>query len=387
MIIKSMLDMDFYKLTMGNVVFRRFPTAQVEYRFVCRSEGVDLLPYMDDIKHEISELEKLALGTEEYEYLKGIRFLSAGFVEFMRQLRLNPSKEVQVYNDGKNLAIIIRGTWLQTIWYETMILAIVNEIYFRDKMPKHEAIAAAMTPLTNKMEFIQDSRDIIRFSEFGTRRRHSFDMQKAVLEVMKHEIPKYLNGTSNVHLARILDLKPIGTQAHEYFMAHQAMCRIQDSQRQALLTWAQDFDGDLGIALTDTLNMDAFLKDFTLFYAKLFDGCRHDSGDPMEWGEKLIRHYEKLGIDPKTKMAVFSDGLDVHRAKEISHMFSNRIGVSFGIGTNLTCDIPGLKAINIVIKMTRCNGQPVAKISDAPGKNICDDPTYVAYLRSAFGII
>lgn len=384
MIIKSLLDLDFYKLSMGNVVFHRFPTAQVEYRFVCRSKDVDLLPYMQDIKDEINTLDQLHLTLDEYDYLKTIRFLDPAFIEFLRQLELQPKKEVQVYNDGNNMTCVIKGSWLQTIWYETMILAIVNEIYFRDKMPKHKAIEAAITRLQPKLVLINDYPDL-RFSEFGTRRRHSFDVQAAVLSALKKDVGDQLNGTSNVHLARVFNLKPIGTQAHEYFMAHQGLFRIQESQQRALKTWAEDFDGDLGIALTDTLNMDAFLRDFSKFYAKLFDGCRHDSGDPIVWGDKLIAHYKRLGIDPKTKMAVFSDGLDIPKAVNILDHFRGRIGVSFGIGTDLTNDV-GLKAINIVIKMVRCNGQAVAKVSDAPGKNICDDATYVAYLRNAFGI-
>ena len=384
MIIKSLLDLDFYKLTMANVVYHRYSTAQVKYKFVCRSKDVDLMPYITDIQKEIGELKNLHLSVSEYEYLSSIRFLDPAFVEFMRHLTLDPDKEVKVYNDGSNLAISIEGCWLSTIWYETMILAIVNEIYFRDKMPKHEAIAKALTPLSGKIDIVRDSG--IRFSEFGTRRRHSFDMQEAVLKVLKQQVPGNLMGTSNVHLAHTLGLKPIGTQAHEYFMAHQAFGRIGESQRAALKSWAEDFDGDLGIALTDTINMDAFLKDFTRFYAKLFDGCRHDSGDPIEWGNKLIAHYKKLGIDPMTKTAVFSDGLDMSTAVSIARYFHGKINVVFGIGTNLTNDVPGLKPLNIVIKMTRCNGQPVAKISDSAGKNICESEVYTSYLKEAFGI-
>lgn len=383
MIIKSILDLDFYKLTMGNVVFHRYPTAQVEYKFVCRNKDIDLVPYLNDIKHEINELSKLALTRAEYEYLSKIRFLDPAFLDFLSNLSLNPEKEVQVYNDGHNLAVIIKGSWLQTIWYETMILSIVNELYFRDKMPKPEAMVKAAERLVPKYNLLEIHPEI-KFSEFGTRRRHSFEVQDMVVQTLK-ELPGFM-GTSNVHLAMKYRVKPIGTQAHEFFMAHQAITRIQDSQKVALKIWAEDFDGDLGIALTDTLNMDTFLKDFTRFYAKLFDGCRHDSGDPVAWGEKLIAHYKKLGIDATTKTAIFSDGLNVPKAIELHDAFKGRINVAFGIGTDLTNDI-GLKPLNIVIKMTRCNGQPVAKISDNAGKNICDDQVYVAYLRSAFGIM
>jgi nicotinate phosphoribosyltransferase len=245
-------------------------------------------------------------------------------------------------------------------------------------------MAAGMAPISNKIDMLKGVD--LHFSEFGTRRRHSFDMQKAVLEMLKQQVPECLNGTSNMHLSRILNLKPIGTMAHEYLCAHQALVRVQDSQRVALKVWAEDFDGDLGIALTDTINMDAFLRDFTKLYAKLFDGCRHDSGDPYIWCDKLIAHYKKLGIDPMTKMAVFSDGLNIPKAIQIARRYKGRINVSFGIGTDLTNDIPGLKPINIVIKMVSCNGQPVAKISDNPGKNICDSSVYIAYLKAAFEV-
>lgn len=382
MIVKSILDLDFYKLTMGNVVFHRYPTAEVDYKFVCRNKDVNLLPYLEDIQEEIKSLETLSLTDSELKYLSKITFLDPAFIRFMGQLRLHPEDEVYVYNDGNNLGIKIEGSWLQVIWYETMILAIVNEIYFRDKIPKDFAIKTAKERLYPKVDLLEKNPEV-KISDFGTRRRHSFEVQELVVSTLKY-LPNFM-GTSNVHLAMKYNLKPIGTMAHEYISAHQAITRVQDSQKMALDVWAKDFDGNLGIALTDTINMDAFLKDFTRFYAKLFDGCRHDSGDPVIWGEKLIEHYKGLGINPTTKTIVFSDGLDVPYAIRLYDHFKGKINVAFGIGTNLTNDI-GLKALNIVIKMSKCNDQPVAKISDNASKNICDDPVYVAYLKSAFGI-
>ena len=382
MIIKSMLDLDFYKLTMANVVFHRYPTARVAYKFVCRTKGADLLPYMEDIRREIMDLSMLALTNEEFKYLSTIRFLDPAFVQFLSNLRLDPKKEVKLFNDGSNLGITIEGSWLQTIWYETMLLAIVNEIYFRDKMPKPEAMKAAADRLEPKLTMLEQNPGI-KLSEFGTRRRHSFEVQDMVVGKMKGLAN--FTGTSNVFLAMKHNVKPIGTQAHEFFMAHQAIVRVQDSQQTALRVWAEDFDGDLGIALTDTINMDTFLLDFTRFYAKLFDGCRHDSGDPIVWGEKLIKHYKQLGIDPTTKTAVFSDGLNIPKTKELYEYFKGRINVAFGVGTDLTNDV-GMPALNIVIKMTDCNGQPVAKISDNPGKNICSSPVYVNFLKACFGL-
>ena len=383
MIVKSLLDLDVYKLSMGKVIFHKYPTSQVEYKFTCRSKGVDLLPYMDDIKQEILSLGSLELSPDEHTYLKEIRFLDPAFVDFLNQLHLCPSEQVQIFNDGNNLGITIKGSYLQVIWYETMILSIVNEIFFRDKMKKPDAIKAAKDKLAPKILLLEQNPGV-KLSEFGTRRRHSYEVQDMVVAALRH-LPN-LNGTSNVHLAMKYGIKPMGSQAHEYFQHAQTIYRVQDSQKMALKIWAEEFDGDLGIALTDTLNMDSFLRDFSKFYAKLFDGCRHDSGDPIVWGNKLIKHYESLGIDPKTKAAIFSDGLTIERAIEIYEYFKGRINVSFGIGTSLTCDIPGLNPLSIVIKMSSANGQSCAKISDSPSKCICDNPTYVSYLKQAFGI-
>jgi len=206
-----------------------------------------------------------------------------------------------------------------------------------------------------------------------------------VVNILKHDFPGRFVGTSNVHLARELELRPLGTMAHEWFMAHQQLGpRLIDSQKAALECWVKEYRGLLGVALTDTIGMDSFLGDFDLYFAKLFDGLRHDSGDPLVWAEKAIAHYEKLGIDPMSKTLVFSDGLTLPKALELYRALHDRIHVSFGIGTNLTCDIPGVEPMNIVIKMIDCNGQPVAKISDTPGKTQCRDPNFVTYLKHVF---
>ncbi|HAJ86531.1 MAG TPA: nicotinate phosphoribosyltransferase, partial [Pseudomonas sp.] len=184
-----------------------------------------------------------------------------------------------------------------------------------------------------------------------------------------------------------LDVKPMGTMAHEWIMAHQQLGpRLIDSQVAALDCWVREYRGALGIALTDCITMDAFLRDFDLYFAKLFDGLRHDSGDPLEWAEKAIAHYQRLGIDPKSRQLIFSDGLDFAKALHIHRALIDRSRPSFGIGTGLTCDIPGVEPTNMVIKMTACNGQPVAKISDSPGKTMCRDEAFVSYLRHVFGV-
>jgi nicotinate phosphoribosyltransferase len=219
--------------------------------------------------------------------------------------------------------------------------------------------------------------------EFGTRRRYSAVWHDRVLSFLKHEIAKNLIGTSNVALARKHGLRPHGTMAHEYLQACQVFAPLADFQRFAFETWMQEYRGDLGIALSDVVGIDAFLNDFDRLFALSYAGARHDSGDPFEWGEKLIAHYERLGIDPATKSAVFSDGLDIPRCQELAARFGGRIRTTFGIGTNFTNDF-SFPPLNIVIKMVRCNGWPVAKLSDTPGKEMCDDPVYVAWLRRVF---
>jgi nicotinate phosphoribosyltransferase len=199
-------------------------------------------------------------------------------------------------------------------------------------------------------------------------------------------VPQHFAGTSNVWLAMRHGVTPLGTMAHEYMQACQALGpRLRDAQAFAFDKWAQEYRGDLGIAVSDTYGMDAFLRDFDMYFCKLFDGARHDSGDPFEWGEKLIAHYRGNRVDPRTKTLIFSDQLSFPLAIDIARRFHGRARTSFGIGTNLTNDL-GFEPINIVIKMTECNGQPVAKVSDAPGKTISKDPGYLAYLRQVYGL-
>jgi nicotinate phosphoribosyltransferase len=241
------------------------------------------------------------------------------------------------------------------------------------------------------MEKIGLLRDVdpaleFKISDFGTRRRFSRTWHEEVLQTLKREVPDHFAGTSNVWLAKQIGLTPLGTMGHEYMQACQALGpRLRDSQVFAFDTWAKEYRGDLGIALSDTYGMDAFLRDFDMYFCKLFDGARHDSGDPLEWGERLIAHYQKNRVDSRSKTLIFSDQLSFPRAIEIAHRFHGRAKTSFGIGTNLTNDL-GYEPLNIVIKMTECNGQPVAKVSDSPGKTVSKDPRYLAYLRQVFGL-
>ena len=265
------------------------------------------------------------------------------------------------------------------------MLAIVNEVYFRNTR-KHPDWEEGRKRLQSKMHLVLDDPALadFRVAEYGTRRRFSKVWHEEVVSTMKAQMGPHFAGTSNVLLAKQHEVLPLGTMGHEYLQACQALGpRLRDSQVFALEVWAKEYRGDLGIALSDVYGMDAFLRDFDMYFCKLFDGARHDSGDPFIWGERLLEHYRKNRVDPRAKTLVFSDSLTFPRAIELARQFAGRCKVSFGIGTNLTNDL-GREPLQIVMKMVRCNGQPVAKVSDAPEKTMCDDPAYLAYLRQVF---
>ena len=388
MIVRSLLDTDLYKFTMMQVVLHHFPGAHVEYRFKCRSEGVDLVPCIPQIERGIADLCALRFEGDELAYLRKLRFMKSDFVDLLGLFQLD-----ERFVDVRPLAgspgeidIAIKGPWLHTILFEVPLLSIVSEVWNRRTYPNADR-AEGRRRLAAKIARINDVSDPdFRIADYGTRRRHDREWQEEVVDTLKSGIgPKFV-GTSNVDLARRHELTPLGTMAHEYLQACQAVGpRLRDSQRFAFDTWAKEYRGDLGIALSDVCGMDAFLRDFDLFFCKLFDGVRHDSGDPFEWGEKLIAHYRAMRIDPKSKVMVFSDQLNVPLAIRLFEHFRGRSQIAFGIGTNLTNDL-GHPALSIVIKMTRCNGQPVAKISDEPSKSMDYDPSYVAYLREVFQV-
>jgi nicotinate phosphoribosyltransferase len=384
MIISSLLDTDLYKYTMQQAVFHQFPRAHAEYAFKCRSRGADLRPYAEEIRAEIDALGDLRLTAEEADFLRSVRYISGDFVDALTQFRLDPA--AVTVTSGDELALTIEGFWYQIILFEVPILAIVNEVYFRNTQPDvARNLSEGRRRLAEKCDQINASPVPLRIMEFGTRRRYSAPWQAEVLETLRDRCGAAIVGTSNVHLARTLGLKPYGTMAHEFLQAGQAFAHARDSQKFMFEAWMQEYRGDLGIALSDVVGMDAFLADFDLLFTKAYDGARHDSGDPLEWGDKLVDHYREYGVDPMTKTAVFSDGLTVPRCIEIATYFEGRIRTLFGVGTNLTNDL-GFDPLSIVLKMVRCNGRPVAKISDAPGKTMAVDEVYLAYLRKTFGI-
>jgi nicotinate phosphoribosyltransferase len=370
---------------MMQCVLHQFPGVNVEYRFKCRNNAV-LAPYKNEIEAEIKALCDLRFNDDELDYLGTLDYIKKDFIEFLRLFHLS-ERFIHLSTDGDDLEIIIEGPWLHTIMFEVPVLAIVNQVYFQNTV-KDPDYAEGKKRLQSKIDFINSSKDNKKFlfSDFGTRRRFSKDWQFEVDKTLKEQMAHHFVGTSNVEAAKKYNLRPIGTMAHEFLQAAQAVGpRLADSQRFAMEAWAREYRGRLGIALTDVINIDAFLHDFDLYYSKLFDGLRQDSGDPFEWGEKVIEHYKSQKIDPRTKQLVFSDGLTPEKAMELYYRFKDRSMPAFGIGTNLTNDL-GYESINIVIKMTRCNGQAVAKISDSPGKSMCRDASYVTYLKHVFHI-
>ena len=386
MIIESLLDSDIYKFSMMQAVLHQFPGAEVEYRFKCRTPDVDLRPLRQDIEREIEHMCTLSLDPEELNFLASQRYFKRDFIEFLRLFHLQ-SRFVEIGEHDNQLSITIRGPWLHTILFEVPVLAIVSELYTRRRHPEMD-FAEGRRRLDEKIEQVRalDRPAGFVFADFGTRRRFSRAWHNEVVETLAREIPDSLRGTSNVRLAKNLGLVPIGTMAHEFIQAAQALGpRLAETQRFAFEVWAREYRGDLGIALSDTYSLKAFLRDFDMYFCKLFDGARQDSGDPMVWGEAMITHYEQNRVDPKTRNLIFSDSLNIPRAAEIWQRFRDRINVSFGIGTNLTHDT-GTDPINIVIKMTECNGQPVVKLSDSPGKIVSTDQHYLAWVRQAFDV-
>ncbi len=398
MIITSLLDTDLYKFTMMQVVLHQFPGAQVEYRFKCRNPGVDLASHASDIREEIRSLCSLHFQDSELQYLRSMRFIKSDFVDFLGLFKLNEKYITVTPLPSGELEIAIIGPWLHTILFEIPVLAIVNEVYFRNTQ-KVPDFPEGRKRLDRKIEQLRSAGlSDLKIADYGTRRRFSRAWHDEVLRVLVARLgtvqspdnskgaPGQLAGTSNTLLAMKLGLTPLGTMAHEYLQASQALGpRLRDSQIFAFESWAREYRGDLGIALSDVYGMSAFLRDFDLYFCKLFDGARHDSGDPFQWGERMLAHYARNRVDPRTKTLIFSDSLTVPRTIELYQQFRGRCQLAFGIGTNLTNDL-GYEPLQIVIKMVRCNGQPVAKLSDSPNKDMCDDKNYLAYLRQVFEI-
>lgn len=385
--IECLTDTDLYKFTMMQTVLHNFPGAVVEYHFRCRTENAGLVNDLARINEEIDHICSLTFTEDELSYLGSLRYMKADFVDFLRNFKLQ-RKYVTVTPSlvrPDSVDIVVKGPWVQTILFEIYILAIINQIHYED-LDKEELYVEGRKRLQQKIELIKShpNNAKLSFSDFGTRRRFNGEWHFEVVKTLKEELPESFTGTSNVWMAKELGLTPIGTMAHEYLQACQVLGpTLRYFQKFAFEAWAQEYRGDLGIALTDVIGLDAFLKDFDLYFCKLFDGVRHDSGDPKVWGDTIIQHYKNNRIDPLTKTFTFSDGLNIPKMLDLHDYFIERCKPNFGIGTDLTNDV-GVKALQVVLKMVRCNDLPVAKLSDAVGKTMSDDQDYVNYLTHVF---
>lgn len=389
-IITSLLETDMYKFSMGQAIYHQFSDYKTTWSFKCRNKDVQFTSEMvEEIRAQIQAYCKLRFTEDELQYLDNIKWIKGSYVDFLR-LWSPRYEDFTITTDGDcGLSIEVAGTWLNTSMYEIPTLAIVNEVYFRMQYDYDELLDSFKERLDVKFENLKSGHWYAgTFSEFGLRRRLSAEAQSLVVEKFSHlndtkHSPSRFIGTSNVYLAKKFGLTPVGTMAHEWIM-----CTGQGNHKHnpaysnwyALDAWIKEYGVLNGIALTDTITTDCFLKDFQLTYATLFSGVRHDSGDPYEWGEKMINQYRKLGIDPKTKTLLFSDSLDFERADALWHHFHSDINVAFGIGTYLSNDTK-VSPLNIVMKVTKCNGMDVAKISDTDGKGMCKNPEYVEYLQ------
>jgi nicotinate phosphoribosyltransferase len=388
-IVRSLLETDLYKFTMWQALLHGHPAAQSEYEFVCRNQPAYPLALLKtEVERELDHLCTMSFSDDEIAYLRSLRYIKSDFADFLTVFRFQ-RKFITVDTDGPALKVRATGPMVHIMGFEIYVLYIVHELYSR-RFDQAAALDEGRRRLAAKIDLLRAfeaepaRRHPFEFSDFGLRRRFSGAWQEEVVATLARSLPQYFKGTSNVYLAYRYQLVPIGTMAHEYLQAFQGFgVRLRDFQKAAFEEWVQEYRGDLGTALTDVVGMDAFLADFDLYFAKLFDGLRHDSGDPIEWGEKALAHYAKLRLDPHTKRLVFSNSLDIPTALSLYRYFADRTMTGFGIGTNLSNDV-GLAPLNIVMKLTRCNGQPVAKLSDSPGKAMSADPTFLAYLRQVF---
>ncbi|MBR4635390.1 MAG: nicotinate phosphoribosyltransferase [Clostridia bacterium] len=383
-IVTSLLDTDLYKFNMDQVIFHKHTDLCGEYYFRCRNEGVVFTKEMfDEINAQIDHLCTLTFTKEELDYLRSIRFIKNDYVEFLRLWHPIRDYVHTELSESGELTIVVSGPLFSAMQFEIYLLEIVNEVYFRTRYDYEELRRSAEERLNKKIAAFNDGTYTFSFAEFGCRRRLSLEWEDEVVRRFAFET-KNCVGTSNVYLAKKYNLTPIGTYAHEFVQMYQGIDSIPLSftNHYAMEDWYDEYRGDNGTALTDTLSTDLFLCDFNRSMVNNFTGVRHDSGDPYEWGEKIIAHYEKYGVDPKTKLLLFSDSLNFDRAEKLYRHFKDRAKVSFGIGTfcaNDTCVEP----LNIVIKLQTVNDRPVAKLSDAEGKAMCRDAEYLHYLKNS----
>jgi nicotinate phosphoribosyltransferase len=366
MITPSILDIDFYKLTMQQAVLEHYPDVDVEYRFSNRRPTDKFSPsVVARIKDEINSLKHMQLTKNEKNLLSKLNYLKPQYLEYLSNYRYDPD-EVVVSDEDDNLNISIRGKWHKTIMWETTLMSIISECYNEDIPYDHQW---HIENIKEKGRRLQEAGCF--FADFGTRRRRSFSAQYEVVKALK-EFTNFV-GTSNVHLANIFNVKPTGTQAHEWIMGVSALESLRHANRFSMKKWNETYGAQLGTVLPDTFGLESFFNDFTLYYAMLFDSIRHDSGDPFTFTDRVVNHYKKLKIDPLSKTIIFSDGLNVDLAIQLKKYCEGKIKCSFGIGTNFTNDFPNGVALNMVIKLYKVNGIYVVKLSENPGKAIGEE--------------
>ncbi len=382
-IIISLLDTDLYKFNMNQVMFHKHTDLIGEYHFKCRNEDIVFTKEMfDEINEQIDHLCTLKFKKEELDYLRSIRFIKDDYVEFLRLWRPLRDYVSTSLSDGGELYISVKGPLFSAMQFEIYLLEIVNEVYFRMQYNYKELVDSAKVLLQEKIDKLNNGTYSFRFAEFGCRRR----LSREWLDIVVYELYKTGKcvGTSNVYLAMKYNIKPIGTFAHEFVQMYQGISRIPLAYTNyyAMKDWFNEYNGDNGTALTDTLTTDLFLLDFDYLQASTYSGLRHDSGDPFEWGDKILNHYKKLGIDAKTKTLLFSDSLDFDKAEKIYQYFKDRCKATFGIGTYCS-NHTKVKPLNIVIKLQYVNNKPVAKLSDVEGKTMCEDEIYLSHLKES----
>lgn len=381
-IVLSLLDTDLYKFNMNQVIFHKHTDLSGQYYFKCRNKDVVFTEEMTkEISEQVDHLCNLSFKKEELDYLRSIRFIKDDYVEFLRLWKPIRDYVSVSRSDSGELSVVVDGPLFSAMQFEIYLLEIINEVYFRMSFDYEALRKSAEDKLDAKIKALNDGTYTFKFAEFGCRRRLSREWEDVVVKRLSEETDKCV-GTSNVYLAMKYNLTPIGTYAHEYVQMYQGIDKIPlaFTNYYAMKDWYAEYDGDNGTALTDTITTDLFLLDFGRSMVNNYTGVRHDSGDPYEWGEKMIKHYESYGVDPKTKMLLFSDSLDFDRAQKLFDYFKDRAKVSFGIGTFCTNDTSE-SVLNIVIKLQYVNGRPVAKLSDTPSKAMCRDEQYLDYLK------
>ncbi len=383
MIIKHFTDNDLYKFSVMLAIQKLYPWAYVKYAFTNRGGTQFPEGFAERMREEVAAMADLKLTQEEKKFVKTkCYFFDPVFVDFLEGFRYKP-EEVTIVQEGGDLSVIIEGYWYRTVLWEVPLLAIISELYFKMTGVTPAAVEEKAVVKAKALSGIEAD-----YSEFGTRRRFSFEVQDKVVGALKAHSGEYFKGTSNVYLAMKYNTTPIGTMPHEWFMYHGAIYGYRSANIKGLEAWVDVYDGSLGIALTDTYTTDAFFDSFSLKHAKLFDGVRHDSSDPLVFADKAIQFYEKNRIDPTSKTLVFSDSLNLESVKAIKNHVAGRMHDTYGIGTFFSNDV-GVKPLNIVIKLTDVKVHKkdskylkAVKLSDVAGKHTGDEREIDLSLRT-----